>query len=92
MASDKHAVGLCDICGWRYPLRELKYNSYKLRVCPTDFEGGFDLVNHPQNFTANLKDNETIRDPRPDPNIDRNLEWQLVNTNWEDININWQNI
>ena len=46
----------------------------------------------PQNFTANLRDNETIRDPRPDPNIDRNLEWQLVSTNWEDINTDWQNI
>ncbi len=92
MASDKHAVGLCDICGWRYPLRELKYNSYKLLVCPTDFEGAFDLKNHPQNKAPNVKDNESIRNPRPPLNNDRNLLWEATTTEWEDTDQNWNMI
>lgn len=66
MASDKRALGECDICGFEYPLRELKKNSYGMRVCPSDWEGAYDLKNHPQNKIADVKDDPTIRDPRPD--------------------------
>ena len=59
------ALGLCDICGFRYRLRELKRNSYGMMVCPMDFEANFDLVNHPQNRIANVSDDENIQDARP---------------------------
>jgi|TARA_R100001510_G_C7598804_1_gene166085 hypothetical protein len=59
------SLGLCDICGFRYPLKTLKKNSYGMMVCPMDFEGQYDLKNHPQNRIADVSDNENIRDARP---------------------------
>ena len=59
------ALGLCDVCGFRYPLRELKKNSYGMMVCSMDYEGKYDLKNHPQNRIANTSDNENIKDARP---------------------------
>ena len=40
------AVGICDICGFKYKLSELQKNSYGMMVCPTDFEGKYDLKSH----------------------------------------------
>jgi hypothetical protein len=59
------SLGLCDICGFRYPLKTLKKNSYGMMVCSMDFEGQYDLKNHPQNRIADVSDNENIRDARP---------------------------
>jgi hypothetical protein len=59
------SLGLCDICGFRYPLKTLKKNSYGMMVCSMDFEGQYDLKNHPQNKIADVSDNENIRDARP---------------------------
>lgn len=36
-----------------------------MMVCPQDYEGKFDLSNHPQNRIANVSDDENIRDARP---------------------------
>lgn len=92
MATDRKAVGLCDICGFKYPHRILQMNSYGLMVCPTDFEGAFDLKNHPQNKAPNVKDDESIRNPRPPLNNDRNLLWEATTTEWEDTDQNWNMI
>jgi|TARA_R110002020_G_scaffold310880_1_gene526526 hypothetical protein len=92
MATDRKAVGLCDICGFKYPHRILKMNSYGLMVCPTDFDGAFDLKNHPQNKAPNVKDDESIRNPRPPLNNDRNLLWEATTTEWEDTDQNWNMI
>ncbi|MEK9918813.1 MAG: hypothetical protein VW496_05410 [Pelagibacteraceae bacterium] len=92
MASNKNAYGLCDICGWRYPLKDLKFDTARNLVCPTDFDGAFDKINHPQNFTANLTENIVVRNPRPDPNIDRNLEWQNGSNIWNTTTQEWQSI
>lgn len=59
------ALGVCDVCGFRYALRELKKNSYGMMVCPTDYEGKYDMVNHPQNKIARVLDDENVYDPRP---------------------------
>ena len=72
MATDRKAKGICDICGFAYPHRVLKRNSFGLLVCPTDFDGAYDLKNHPQNKTPDVRDDETIKDPRPPLNNDRN--------------------
>ena len=89
MATDRKAVGLCDICGFKYPHRILKMNSYGLMVCPTDFEGAFDLKNHPQNKAPNVKDDESIRNSRPPLNNDRNLLWESATSNWEATDEDW---
>ena len=36
-----------------------------MMVCPTDYEGKYDMVNHPQNKIARVLDNENVYDPRP---------------------------
>lgn len=59
------SLGLCDICGFRYPLRKLKKNSYGMMVCNMDYEGKYDRHNHPQNRIARVTDDENIRDARP---------------------------
>jgi len=61
----RRAIAICDICGFQYSLRELKKNSYGMMVCQQDYEGKFDLSNHPQNRIANVSDDENIRDARP---------------------------
>ena len=49
MATQKNALAVCDMCGFVYPHRVMRLNSYGLLVCPQDFEGQYDLKNHPQN-------------------------------------------
>lgn len=66
MASEKRAIGECDVCGFEYPLRQLKKNTLGFRVCLSDWDGRFDLKNHPQNKNPRTHDNENIRDARPD--------------------------
>lgn len=66
MATTKRNLGECDVCGFEYPYRQLRMNSYGLLVCPEDYDGQYDLKNHPQNKTSNLTDNEFIKNPRPD--------------------------
>ena len=67
-ASAPWAWGLCDRCGFRTPLRELKYEVYDqrpngLRVCPECHD-----KDHPQLQVSRLKVDDPIglRDPRPD--------------------------
>jgi hypothetical protein len=92
MASNKRAIAICDTCGFQYPHRVLKKNSYGMLVCPTDWEGQFDLKNHPQNRAANTFDDPSIRDPRPPLNDDRNVLWNNATVNWENETSNWNNV
>ena len=48
MSSNKNPFGICDTCGFRYRLRELKKDTAGNLVCPTDFDGRFDAIDHPQ--------------------------------------------
>ncbi len=66
MASEKKAIGECDMCGFQYPLHQLKKNSMGFRVCPSDWEGAYNLQNHPQNKIPRVHDDENIRNARPD--------------------------
>ena len=92
MASNKRALAICDTCGFQYPHRVLKMNSYGMLVCPTDYEGAYDLKNHPQNRTANVRDDESIRNPRPPLNNDRNLVWNNATNTWENYDTDWNMI
>ena len=67
-ASDKNAIGECDICGFQYKLRELRglvVNSIltSTKACPTCWN-----PDHPQNSLGKypVDDPQAIKDPRPD--------------------------
>lgn len=69
-AAGKRAVGVCDRCGFHYPLKKLKklfVNSVQVntKVCPECWE-----PDHPQNQLGRypVRDPQAIRDPRPDFN------------------------
>ena len=55
MANNKNSLAICDTCGFRYPHRVMRMNSYGMLVCPTDWDGAFNLVNNPQNKSPNVK-------------------------------------
>tara|TARA_R110002049_G_scaffold128052_1_gene285345 strand:- start:250 stop:540 length:291 start_codon:yes stop_codon:yes gene_type:complete len=88
MAVGKRAKAVCDVCGFVYPHNVMKLNSYGLLVCPTDFDGAYDEKNHPQNRAPNVKDDETIRNPRP-TRSEAFTTWDNQNTNWEATTQDW---
>jgi|TARA_Y100000033_G_C2728847_1_gene102334 hypothetical protein len=65
MATGRYTFGICDVCGFRYRLKDLKKNSYGMMVCSMDYDGSYDRKNHPQNKNANVTDDITVKDPRP---------------------------
>jgi hypothetical protein len=92
MASEKIAIGECDVCGFEYPLRDLKKNTLGFRVCPSDWDGRFDLKNHPQNKNPNVRDSEFIKDPRPPQSLGRNVIWNEYQEDWENSNNDWNTV
>jgi len=61
-ASNKNAYGLCDRCGFRYGLRELRKEWNGLKTCPECYES-----KHPQlNPVNRVADPQAVREPRPD--------------------------
>ena len=91
MASNKNALAMCDTCGFVYPHRVMKMNSYGMLVCPQDYEGKYDLKNHPQNKVPDVRDNSAIRNPRPDDG-GRAVDWQNCASKWDSENRWWQTI
>lgn len=74
-AKGKHAWGICDKTGFRYPISDLVYE-YNNGV-KTGRRVGRDVVDpdHPQNFIGEVdtSDNQSLYDPRPDPRDDIGL-------------------
>ena len=70
-ARGKHAFGLCDRTGFRYPLADLvwEYKNGKR----TGLRVGKDVADpdHPQNFLGRLRiiDPQSLRDPRPQTDL-----------------------
>lgn len=67
-ASEKHAIAICDRCGFRYKLKELQYLTIKLkltniRVCPPCWE-----QDHPQLQVGMwpIDDPQALKNARPD--------------------------
>ena len=67
-AAGKHALGICDRCGFTQKLKDLKEETVRMKptgfkVCPSCFS-----VDHPQNMQGlhPVYDPEALRDPRPD--------------------------
>ena len=82
----KKAKAMCDVCGFVYDKKVMRLNSYKMLVCPTDFEGNYDLKNHPQNKSADVRDDTIVPNARPDI-FGRNI-FQIIKYKMEKININ----
>ena len=79
-AGIRNIYGLCDTCGFRYKLNQLKKNSMGMMQCPNDYDGSYDLKSHPQNKSPRIDERYFIKDARPDPNTDRNGTWNSVAT------------
>jgi hypothetical protein len=92
MASTKRAYAICDICGFRYRYNQLRKNSYGMLVCSEDWEGSYDMKNHPQNKTPNVRDSEFIKDPRPPQSLGRNVIWNEYQEDWENSNNDWNTV
>ena len=67
-ASSKNALGICDVCGFQYKLRELRSLTVRGRVvntlaCPECWN-----EDHPQNELGKypVRDPQALQDPRPD--------------------------
>ena len=91
MASNKNALAMCDTCGFVYAHRIMRMNSYGLLVCPQDWEGQYDLKNSPLNKVPDVRDDITIRNPRPDTG-GRQITWEAASNNWDAEDRWWQAI
>lgn len=78
-SSGKHAVAICDMCGFRFKLKELKpvYENDRetgMRFCPECWN-----ADHPQNDLGKypVEDPQAVRNPRPDTGYpqSRNFQW-----------------
>ncbi len=66
-ASGRFSNAVCDRCGWAYSYLAIKPETSGLRVCPTCHDGGFDIINHPQNYPPPVSpDPEALQYARPD--------------------------
>ena len=92
MASNRRVKAMCDISGFVYDRKDMRLNSYGMLVGPLDFDGNYDLKNHPQNRIADVRDNPVVKDPRPDTG-GRNIEWQEASFTWDDSTLRiWTNV
>ena len=61
-ASGKYAYGICDRCGFKYPLGELQKEWNNLKTCPECFEPKSALLDP----LPHVADPQALYDPRPD--------------------------
>lgn len=71
-ARGKKALGICDRCGFRFLLNELKFETKagrktNLRVCKECLDPD-DPKDRPEKYTRKGPEKTTLKDPRPDPN------------------------
>jgi hypothetical protein len=79
-ASARRTIAECDICGFRYKLKELRNivtngNDTNIKACRECWSG-----DHPQNELGKypVNDPQAVRDPRPDfagYDSSRNIQW-----------------
>ena len=64
-ASNKNPYAICDRCGFRYFLKELRKEWNGLKTCPECYE-----PKHPQlEPRTNVIDPQAVREPRPDNSV-----------------------
>tara|TARA_R110000868_G_scaffold35793_2_gene127797 strand:- start:180 stop:470 length:291 start_codon:yes stop_codon:yes gene_type:complete len=80
----KKAKAMCDTCSFVYDKKVMRLNSYNMLICPQCFEGNYDLKNHPQNKSADVRDDTIVPNARPDI-FGRNITWESANITWNDV-------
>lgn len=88
-ASGKFALGICDICGFQYKLRELRAiienrAGTGLKACSDCWVPDHPLNRLPEVAASHGQDREAIQDPRPANNDDRALA-PGGHPNWLDL-------
>jgi hypothetical protein len=85
-ASEKYALGLCDVCGFQYKLRELQTTIRKgevtnIKACPTCWD-----PDQPQLKLGEFRvdDPQALRDPRPD-SAEKDASRALVGEQYDDF-------
>ena len=81
-ASGKHALGICDICGFQFPLMDLRPlvirgKTTNIMACKADWN-----EDHPQNKLGEVRvdDPQALRNPRPDidPGTEPVTDWDAA--------------
>ena len=80
----RKAKAMCDTCSFVYDKKVMRLNSYDMLICPQCFEGNYDLKNHPQNRSADVRDDTIVPNARPDV-FGRNIIWEAANITWNDV-------
>jgi hypothetical protein len=80
----RKAKAMCDTCSFVYDKKVMRLNSYDMLICPQCFEGNYDLKNHPQNRSADVRDDTIVPNARPDV-YGRNITWEAANITWNDV-------
>ena len=91
----RKAKAMCDTCSFVYDKKVMRLNSYDMLICPQCFEGNYDLKNHPQNRSADVRDDTIVPNARPDDG-GRNAIWNTTQLTWNDdttqIGRDWDSI
>lgn len=84
-ASTKHALGICDVCGFQYKLKELRTTVVKgrdtnIKACKTCWD-----PDQPQLSLGEFRidDPQALRDPRPD-SAELEASRELTGESYED--------
>ena len=84
-ASEKYALGICDVCGFQYKLRELRTTIVKgrdtnIKACKTCWD-----PDQPQLRLGEFRidDPQALRDPRPDA-AERESSRELTGESYEE--------
>ena len=86
----KEEIGCCDRCDFRYPMSELRPETFRganqnNKICPTCFD-----KDHPQLFVGqrSVSDKMTVKDARPDlGDFTRLFSWSPVGGNMPRVSI-----
>ena len=75
-ATGKHALGICDRCGWQCEYLEMKKEWNGLKVCQECYES-----KQPQLTPVIPKDAEALFEPRPEVGLPRSQLGRVTTTN-----------
>ena len=65
MATGKHAYFICDRSGFRFKYSQRIKEPSGVLVGASETDGRYNIIDHPQNHSANVSDNQNLRDARP---------------------------
>ena len=66
MAKGKYAYFICDRSGFRFKYSERVKEPTGLVVGASETDGRYNILDHPQNKTPRIDDDENLSDARPD--------------------------